>query len=229
MDSSVSDPSAALAPGTLDRLRGTLLQDVQVISVLGEGKRSRVFRIRWQDEDAALKLYDPAAAAKHVQRHPVPLARFEYGRNRALFRVPGLRDHVARPLAFLDKGPVQAFVQEFTPGALFDLFRQTADPAVLKQLTDSLPGLVALAHGAGLYDLDLHPNNVMVVKGEGGRGAHLKFFDFNNIPAHERSPNPLSALLFGLGLIKPESRDLRRLHLFTDAPGKNRLGTRRQR
>lgn len=209
-------------------LRGTWLAGAEVLATLGEGKRSRVFRIRWQGKEYALKLYNTAAAAKHLRRHPVPLARYEYLRNRHLFHVPGLAAHVARPCAFLDDGDRQAFVQAYTPGTLFDVFRKSADKKVLRALTDSLPGLVALAHAAGVYDLDLHPNNVMVV-GDTLGGQRLVFFDFNNIPAHERSPNPLSALLFGLRLVRPASRDLRRLHLFTDPPGRNRIGTRRQR
>lgn len=196
--------------------------------MLGEGKRSRVFRIRWQGGEYALKLYDPAAAAKHLRRHPLPLARYEYLRNRRLFRAVGMEGHVVRPQAFLDAGPVQAFVQAYSPGVLFEQFRRDAPADTLKALTDSLPGLVARAHAAGVYDLDLHPNNVMVAR-EGDAPPRLVLFDFNNIPAHERSPNPLSALLFALRLIRPESRDLRRLHLFTDPPGRNRLGTRRQR
>lgn len=219
------DPSPARALAPLD---GSLLSSAEVLATLGEGKRSRVFRIRWQSAEYALKLYDPAAAAKHLGRHPLPLARYEYRRNRGLYDTPGLRDHIAKPIAFLDHGPVQAFVQAFTPGVLFDEFRKTADAPTLRALTDSLPKLVALAHGAGVYDLDLHPNNVMVVTDAGGR-HRLVFFDFNNIPAHERSPNPLSALLMALRVIRRESRDLRRLHLFTDPPGINRLGTRRQK
>lgn len=215
-----TDPLAPLA--------GSLLSSAEVLSVLGEGKRSRVFRIRWQGAEYALKLYDPTAAAKHRSRNPVPLARYEYRRNRGLYDAPGMRNHVARPVAFLDHGPVQAFVQAFMPGVLFEHFRKDANAAVLHALTESLPRLVAHAHGAGVYDLDLHPNNVMVVADTDGT-HRLVFFDFNNIPAHERSPNPLSALLMALRLIRPESRDLRRLHLFTDPPGVNRLGTRRQK
>lgn len=212
----------------LNSLRGTWLSGAEVLATLGQGKRSRVFRIRWQGQEYALKLYNPAAAAKHLSRYPVPLARYEYLRNRRLFCVQGLAAHVARPCAFLDDGDRQAFVQAYMPGQLFDVFRKSADAATLRALTDSLPRLVTLAHGAGVYDLDLHPNNVMVV-GDRQVGHRLVFFDFNNIPAHERSPNPLSALLFGLRLIRPASRDLRRIHLFTDPPGRNRLGTRRQR
>lgn len=204
------------------------LASARLLRRLGDGRRSTAYLIRWQDRECALKVYNPAAVAKHVGRHPIPLARYEYLRNRRLYRTPGLQDHIAQPIAFLDNGPTQAFVQEYVPGTLFEHFREHASVEVLRVLTDSLHALVALAHGAGVFDLDLHPNNVMVV-GEDAQGYRLKLFDFNNIPVHERLSNPLTALACRLRLIRPESRDRRRLHLFTDPPGYNRFGTRRQR
>lgn len=185
------------------------------------------YRVQWQGRECVVKVYAPAAAAKHAQRHRVALARFEYQRNLALYRAPGLAAHVARPLAYLADGPQQAFVQEFVSGTLFEHFRVGADPLHIAALLDSLPSLIDRAHAAGIYDLDLHPNNVMVAD-DGRGGVMFKLFDFNKIPFHERSPNPLSWLLLRLGLIRPASRDRRRMHLFTDPPGRNRLGTRRQ-
>lgn len=218
------EPVAAL-PGALQE---TFLAGARLHGVLGQGKRSTVHAVTWQGLDCVLKVYDRAAADKHRKRHPLPLARYEYLRNRRLYDAPGLRDHVARPVAFVDDGAVQAFVQTRIEGVLFERFRETADAAVLKALTDSLPGLVDRAHAVGVYDLDLHPNNVLVSPVSGG-GHRLVLFDFNNIPVHERSSNPLTALLFALRVLQPASRDRRRLHLFTDPPGYNRLGTRRQR
>ena len=206
---------------------GGFLQGVRVLARLGEGKRSTAYRVMWQGRECALKVYNPAAAAKHAQRQPLALARFEYRRNLVLYRAPGLAAHVAQPLAYLAEGSAQAFVQEFIPGVLFEHFRMDADPAQIAALVASLPELIDKAHAAGIYDLDLHPNNVMVTD-DGRGGVIFKLFDFNKIPFHERSPNPLSWLLLRLGLIRPASRDLRRMHLFTDPPGRNRLGTRRQ-
>ena len=206
---------------------GSFLSSVHLLARLGEGKRSTAYRVLWQGRECALKVYNPAAVTKHSQRHPLALARFEYRRNLALYRAPGLAAHVAKPLAYLVAGSAQAFVQEFIPGALFEHFRVDADPVQVASLVASLPGLIRGAHAVGIYDLDLHPNNVMVTD-DGKGGVDFKLFDFNKIPFNERSPNPLSWLLLRLGLIRPASRDLRRLHLFTDPPGRNRLGTRRQ-
>ncbi|MGQ0529247.1 MAG: hypothetical protein ACT4PG_05375 [Panacagrimonas sp.] len=219
-----SPQSELRLPSALD---DSLLRGARVLARLGEGKRSMAYRVQWQGRECVVKVYAPAAAAKHAQRHRVALARFEYQRNLALYRAPGLAAHVARPLAYLADGPQQAFVQEFVSGTLFEHFRVGADPLHIAALLDSLPSLIDRAHAAGIYDLDLHPNNVMVAD-DGRGGVMFKLFDFNKIPFHERSPNPLSWLLLRLGLIRPASRDRRRMHLFTDPPGRNRLGTRRQ-
>lgn len=205
--------------------RGFLAQ-AQVLQTLGEGKRSTVFGARWQGREVAIKLYQREAAAKHSQRHPLPVARFEFLRNRALCAAPGLEMHIARPIAYLCDGDTQVFVQERVQGELFETYRLKADPAVLKQLVASLRQIVAGAHAAGVYDLDLHPNNVLVVSHLQGP-PQLKLYDFNKIPFHEYAPNPIARLQIALGLVGPASRDLRRLHLFTDPPGTYRFGTRR--
>ena len=140
--------------------------------------------------------------------------------------MPGLGPYIARPLAYVADGDIQAMVQEFVDGVLFAEFRKTAAAATLTGLVALLGDIVRRAHAASIFDLDLHPNNIMVVRD--GNGHSLKLYDFNKIPFHERSPNPAAALLLRLGVIRPESRDLRRLLLFTDPPGRSRLGTRRQ-
>lgn len=212
-------------------LQGTPLEGLTVISRLGEGKRSRAWRVRWQGQDSVLKLYRPQASDKHLRRHGTPLARYEYRRNLTLYNIPGLEAHIAKPLAFWSNGPAQALVQEYVDGVLFEEFRQTAPAHVLRTLVASLASIVRRAHEAKVFDLDLHPNNILVTGGslddDGGRHT-LKLYDFNKIPFHEYSPNPLAALLLRLHLIGPASRDLRRLHLFTDPPGHSRLGTRKQ-
>lgn len=212
-------------------LRGTPLEALVVTRLLGEGKRSRAWRVKWQGHDCVLKLYRPQASAKHLQRTGTQLARYEYRRNLALYSIPGLETHIARPFAFWSDGPVQALVQEYVDGVLFEEFRKTAPSHVLRTLVASLASIVRRAHEARVFDLDLHPNNILVTGGTraGDCGRHtLKLYDFNKIPFHEHSPNPIAALLLRLGIIGPESRDLRRLHLFTDPPGHSRIGTRPQ-
>ena len=82
-------------------------------------------------------------------------------------------------------------------------------------LFDHVRRIVALAHAARLYDVDLHAGNVMVVEEPGGE-AVPKLFDFNFIPFYVHPPNPLAALLFRLGIIDLRSRDLRKLERFHD-------------
>jgi serine/threonine protein kinase len=226
-DCAMASEAASLPDCARAALRGTPLEHLPIAGLIGEGKRSRVWRVRWQAGDGVLKLYRPEAAGKHLRRHGTALARYEYRRNLKLYSAPGLAAHVARPLAFVSNGPVQALVQEYVDGVLFETYRKTAAEPLLRALVASLTDIVGRAHAAGVYDLDLHPNNVLVTDGHGD-GPQLKLYDFNKIPFHEHSPNPLAALLLRLGVIRPESRDLRRLHLFTDPPGHSRFGTRPQ-
>ena len=82
-------------------------------------------------------------------------------------------------------------------------------------LVDGVREIGSVAHGAGLYDVDVHEGNVMVVDGADGRPTP-KLFDFCFIPFYVHPPNPFVALLLKLKLIDLRSRDLRKLENFHD-------------
>lgn len=168
----------------------------------------------WDGRRVAVKIYKPTAVLRHARKHAVPLPRYEHERNLAFFRAPGLAPHVAEPLAFIDEPGVSALVQERLDGELY-YFRflgrgRLPEPALVEQLGR----IVRLAHEAGLYDVDLHAMNVMVV--EGAEGPVARLFDFNLIPFHVRPPNPWMALMLRTGLMDSRARDLRKLEHFHD-------------
>lgn len=169
----------------------------------------------WNGRSVAIKLYKPEAVRRHQRRHGLSLSRFEHDRNLAFFQAPGLRPHVAEPLGWIDEAGVVALVQERLTGSLY-YFRCKAngdrrDPEVIGQLER----IVAAAHAAGLFDVDLHALNVMVEESPDGRPV-ARLFDFNLVPFHERPRNPLTWLLLRTGVLDPRARDLRKLRRFHD-------------
>ena len=195
------------------RIELTAISDVAIAGTLGEGGRSLVHDARWRGQAVALKVYKPTAIQRHARKHAVPLAQFEHDRNLAFHSAPGLAEYVAKPLGYVSTPGVSALVQERLGGELYYFWhrRTGGDPEVVRHVGR----IVELAHEAGLFDVDLHSMNVMVVDGEGGR-PWPKLFDFNLIPFNVRPPNPLIALLLATGLWDARARDLRKLRRFHD-------------
>jgi hypothetical protein len=192
----------------------TAIGDVRITGRLGEGVTCVVCRGEWKGREVTVKLYKASAVEWHARRHRQELAEFEYRRNKAFHEVPGLARYVARPLAYLATGPVSALVQERLDGLLYHRYYRERNGEVPGSLREHLRRIVELAHEAGLYDVDLHARNVMVVT-ENGEPIP-KLFDFNYIPFYERPRNPFVALLLKIGLLGRRSRDLRKLRRFHD-------------
>ena len=195
-------------------LQLTALGDARIVGRLGEGGRSTVYDAEWRGRRVALKVYKSAAVLNHGRKHPVPLARFEHDRNAAFHRVPALTAHVAEPLAWLAEEGVHALVQERLEGRLYYFHHRDAG-ATDAALFGRIERIVHAAHAAGLYDVDLHAMNVMVVRGPGGQ-PWPRIFDFNQIPFHVRPPNPWVGFLLRTGLRSFRERDLRKLRRFHD-------------
>ena len=92
--------------------QGTKYADLEVTEKLGEGKRSVVYRARWQGREVGLKVYKPAAIANHARKHKLPLAEFEHRRNKAFFEARGMAKYVAEPLGFVVEPGFQMSLQE---------------------------------------------------------------------------------------------------------------------
>jgi SAM-dependent methyltransferase len=206
----------AFEPGLAEEgLRGTDLEGVKIVGRFGEGRRSIVYRARWQDRDVALKVYKDTAIATHARKNPQPIAEFEFSRNSRFFSVPGLDRYVAQPLAFAVTPEVQAIAQEPIDGELYYFFHRERQGEVPDSFEGHLREILRLSHGAGLYDVDLHSMNVFVARESGGELVP-KLFDFNLIPWTLRPQNPFVGWLMRLGLLSKESRDRRRMRRFDD-------------
>jgi ubiquinone/menaquinone biosynthesis C-methylase UbiE/tRNA A-37 threonylcarbamoyl transferase component Bud32 len=192
------------------KLKGTEYADLQVVDKLGEGKRSLVYRARWRGRELGLKVYKPAAIANHARKHRLPLAEFEYRRNKAFFEARGLAQYVAEPVGFVVEPGFQMLLQECVDGEVYYFAQREHADFISPRFMEDLAKLVALSHEAQLYDIDLHAMNVMVDRQKGTP----KLFDFNQIPFTERPQNPFVGLALKLGLLGRESRDLRKLARF---------------
>lgn len=204
-ESGFTDPE-----GLALRLRGTEYADLTIAERLGEGKRSVVYRGRWRGRDVGVKVYKPAAMARHARKHALPLGEFEYRRNKAFFEARGMAKYVAEPLGFLVQPGFQVTLQEYIDGEVYYFAQRDHADIISPRFMDDLAELVALSHEAGLYDIDLHAMNVMVDR----RGGTPRLFDFNQIPFTERPQNPAIGLALKLGLLGRGSRDLRKLARF---------------
>ncbi len=204
---------------TADRTGGglelTALGDVEIVEQLGEGGRSAVYRAHWRRREVALKVYKSSAVVRHARKHPQNLAEFEYSRNLAFYRADGMAQYVAEPLGFLATSGISVFAQEMLHGELYYFYYRERKGDVSPELYRHVERMVHLHHAAGLYDVDLHAMNVMVVEGPDGEPLP-KLFDFNLIPFHVRPPNPFVGLLLRLGWMSPRARDLRKLRNFHD-------------
>ncbi len=192
------------------KLAGTKYAELTVTDKLGEGKRSVVYRGRWQGRDVGIKVYKPAAMASHARKHKLPLAEFENLRNKAFFEARGLSKYVAEPLGFVVEPGFQMSLQELVDGEVYYFAQRDHADFISPRFMEDLAALVTLSHEASLYDIDLHAMNVMVDRSEGTP----KLFDFNQIPFTERPQNPFIGLALKLGLLGRESRDLRKLARF---------------
>lgn len=204
-ESGFTDPDGLTA-----RLAGTEYADLSITDKLGEGKRSVVYRGRWRGRDVGVKVYKPAAIARHARKHALPLAEFEYRRNKAFHEAPGMAKYVAEPLGFLVQRGFQLSVQECVDGEVYYFAQRDGADFISPKFMDDLAEIVSLSHAAGLYDIDLHAMNVMVDR----RTGTPRLFDFNQIPFTERPQNPAVGLALRLGLLARSSRDLRKLARF---------------
>ncbi len=187
--------------------------DLELGQRAGEGRRSEVYEARWQGQDVAVKVYRPAAIARHLRKTGRAIAEFEFERNQALHGISGVSRYIARPFGYVVGDDVQFMVQQRVTGPLY--YHYVQRHGVPPGFRRHLERLVSGCHAAGAYDLDLHAMNVMVEPAEDGE-LIPRLFDFNLIPFTMQARNPFITLGMRLGLLRPESRDRRRLEGFDD-------------
>jgi len=189
-----------------------LPQELRIGALVGEGRRSKVFRATYNGALVAVKLYRDKYVQRYRQRYGKSIARFEYDRNAAFYGVENLRRYVAKPLLVTGEGDgmSDAFVQEFVDGvALRTLAAETG--SVPEETLESVRFIIRAASAAGLHDIDLDPDNLRVRHTSHGWLPVL--FDFNMMPQHIRAPNLFVALLYRTGLRDPSYRDRRWLRV----------------
>lgn len=196
------------------RFSDSYLDGITILEEIGRGRRSRVYRCAWNGRECALKIHEPEASRRHRRLTGEDIAAFEYGRNLAYFRAPGLARYIAEPLGFVAAGETQALAQELLRGRIYYEYYRERAGQLAESLARDLKRMVDGAHAAGLFDMDLHAMNVMVV--ETGAGPLPKLFDFNLIPFTVRPQNFLIGWLLKFRILDPRSRDLRRLKHFHD-------------
>jgi hypothetical protein len=204
-------------------LAGTRFADVELDEVVGVGRRCIAFSARRHDQALILKSYHRRAVARHTERAGGSLARYECERNAALHRVAGLAAYVAAPVGYWSSPREEFFVQQRICGESLASFLRGCSTRNRERLLSELRNILDCAHGAGLYDLDLHPGNVLVQRRVDGSGRPI-LFDFNKVPYHQQPPNRLSGWLVALGLIGPRSRDRRLWRRLTRLPGDASVG-----
>lgn len=216
-----SSASRLFAQPPWSDLRTTPFTDIQVSGVVGAGRRCIAFAAAYGGRQVVLKVYRPQAVAKHARRLGCSLARYEYERNVALRGVAKLAPHIPDPIACFSSSRCELFIQERVLGQPLDAFLRTCSATARAFVLGEIRLIVERAHEAGIFDLDLHPRNVLVRRSARGTVQPV-LFDFNKTPYHVQPPNPLATLLLKLGCITPASRDLRylrRLSQLEEAPG----------
>ncbi|MFT4569678.1 MAG: hypothetical protein ACI8TX_000374 [Hyphomicrobiaceae bacterium] len=190
------------------------LGPIELRGRLGEGGCSNVYRGLWDGRDVAVKLHKSDAVERHIRKGALELAEYEYGRNRAFYEAPGLKRYVACPIAYNASSSLSVLVQEWLEGSLYYFWHKDRGGVSSPRMEQHLQAIVDGAHAAGLYDIDFHAMNVIVVEEDGE--PIPKLFDFNYVPSGVHARNPFVAIGLRLGIIDPRSRDLRMLKTFHD-------------
>lgn len=190
-------------------LSGTPFDNLTLFDTIGEGSRCVAFAAdRDRRENLVLKVYRPAAIAKHALLYDASIARYEYGRNVALYRVTELRPFIAAPIAFYSMPPVELFLQERVAGESVTSYLRTSSARSCLAILADLRRILRRAHSVGVFNLDLQPCNIIVKLSSDGI-ARPMLFDFNKMPYHVRPPNAAVSLLLRAGVFGPQSRDYR--------------------
>lgn len=189
-------------------LRGSDFANLVISDVVGRGRRCVAFAARSGNRDLILKAYYPRAAAKHAHRCGGSLAQYECERNSAFRGVPDLAPYIAAPIGFSSSPRAELFLQERVFGEPLISFLRACSATCRDKLLAELRTILVCSHRAGLFDLDLHPSNIIVNREPDGT-ARPVLFDFNKVPCHVRPPNALFGLFVKLGLIGRRSRDHR--------------------
>jgi len=210
---------SAAATLTVEEIQATLdgvFADVVVTGAVGRGRRCVAFAARNGNRDIVVKLYHPRAIARHTRQIGGSLAKFEYERNLVFHHYPGFATFSAAPIGFLSSPRAELFLQERVFGEPLMPFLRAHSAECRSRVIADLQSILERAEQAGMFDLDLHPTNIIVKRSRGG-AARPVLFDFNKVPYSVRRSNGMfdwcRSIVFG-----SRSNDHRHLRRF------NRVG-----
>ena len=136
---------------------------------------------------------------------------------------PGLAPYVAAPVGYWSSPLEDFFVQQRVCGDTLGSFLRGCSARNRERFLSELRTILDRANDAGLYDLDLHPGNLLVQRQADGSGRPI-LFDFNKVPYHQQPPNRLCRWLVAMGLIGPRSRDRRLWRRLARLPADENVG-----
>ncbi len=196
---------------------------IKVRDRCGSGGRATVFHadlatVNGQNLRVVVKFFDPKRNRLSLRHHSMPLASYEYLRNRQFQSLPGMLNHCAYPLGVCDfgDGRGQAFVQECleleTLGIVMSRHSIKPGSTLPVALVDTFVHFLMVAESHLFGAIDLASNNVFVDRTQ--RPWRPVLFDFNAIG--DEAHNPLSRLACRLGYYQlgDVKRDWRRLTEF---------------
>ena len=193
-------------------MRNLVLPDeLEIVSLVGSGRRSDVYKGCYQSIPVAIKIYKKEYIEKYLYKYKVDIGEFEYERNTIAYRADKISRYIAKPYLLLraEDGFTPALVQEFVEGTrLLDLLQQ--EHRLPKETLEAGYMIVKETALLGLYDLDISPGNIQLVRDDSGQWIP-KLYDFNLMPQHLRPPNPFMRIGFWLGLRSKNHRDYRSL------------------
>lgn len=188
-----------------------LPKDIQIIEPLGEGRRSNVYLAECSGDKVVVKVYKQVYIDKYKSQYKVNIGEFEFARNQLAYQTEELKSYVAKPYDLVkpEQGYTLAYIQEYVDGIwLEDLMQQYR--GLPSEVLKAGYNIVKHAAKVGLYDLDIPPGNIRLVKQSNELWAP-KLYDFNLMPQYLCPPNPFMALGFKLGLRSKNHRDYRSL------------------
>ncbi|QMU61589.1 MAG: hypothetical protein GKR92_07715 [Gammaproteobacteria bacterium] len=187
-----------------------LPNDIEIAEYIGRGGRAHAYNAYVDSEPVIIKIYHEEVAQKYAHKYQVDIAKYEYGRNVALYELPKIKRYIAKPYrVFPQDGEfTHCMVQERVTGQI--LKQVIVELGCLpSEILESGYEIVREAEANGIHDLDISVGNVLVNKASGKWIP--KLYDFNIMPQYLFPPNPIVGLAFKLGIRKKSFRDYRSL------------------
>ncbi|MGH1537739.1 MAG: hypothetical protein ACRBDX_06795 [Gammaproteobacteria bacterium] len=187
-----------------------LPDDVNVLELIGEGGRAKVYKAVLKNKDVVVKVYNQDVAEKYFEKYNVDIAQFEFERNKSLFDIEEIQEYIAEPLKVCPSTSqfTQSIIQEFVDGIILEDLIIELDYLPEEIL---LAGRMIVKHAEKnkIHDLDISAGNLKINKIDGVWKP--KLYDFNIMPQYLFPPNIIVGLGYKFGIRRKSFRDYRSL------------------